>query len=87
MTSTFYPGSPYQNKLRHLGKYPEFTNDSFCKGCEKLMLNGHEWKIISTIEFLILVTFHISIQIEKKILVHAVESFFMRKFLLGSICH
>ena len=84
LTWNLYSGSPYRNKLRHLGKYPEFTNDSFCKGCERLMLNGHEWKIISNIEFLILVLIfsHFWTQIEKK-----KRIFLISKFLLGTICY
>lgn len=48
-------GRPYVNKFQNLGHYPVFSNDSHCKGCERLKLNGHAWKVISTIDFLILV--------------------------------
>ena len=48
-------GRPYKNKLTNLGRYPVFTNNSYCKGCERLILNGNDWKIISSIDFLILV--------------------------------
>ena len=48
-------GRPYKNKFGNLGHYPVFTNDSYCKGCDRLIINGYEWKIISTIDFLIVV--------------------------------
>ncbi len=51
-----HSGRPYHEKnFEKLGHYPKFSNDSHCKGCETLLLNGHEWKVISSIDFLILV--------------------------------
>ena len=48
-------GSPYQNRFVNLGHYPKFSSESHCKGCERLILNGFEWKVISGIDFLIMV--------------------------------
>ena len=48
-------GSPYQNRFQNLGHYPKFSSESHCKGCEKLLLNGFEWRPVSSVDFLIMV--------------------------------